>query len=436
MDRPVALALSGGGDSMALLDIGADWAHDNGRALLVLTVDHGLNSESAGWTAFSREAAHAVGAEWRGLAWSGDKPMSGLPAAARRARHALIADAAREAGARVVLFAHTADDVAEGELMRAEGSSLGRVRDWSPSPAWPEGRGLMLLRPMLDVGRAELRRLLTGRGVGWIDDPANDDQRFARSRARAFLLPEGEGGGQRRMRDDRSRSDAVVPHPPARHTSGPVPPPLGEGSIALDRAIPASKLAVALVCAGGGDRTPRGDRLEAVLTRLRSGEDFPATLCGARLEATGDRVVITREPGEFARRRLAPLPLSPGVETVWDGRYLLAIDDPGWSVAPAAGRMASLNKPDRAWLNTLSAAARGSQPVLIRDEPGGAVLAVPAGKAQSLVEERLAFALDLMTHEREVGARIHGAIPPNLLFCEADITGRPAGAARRGIERA
>ena len=111
-----------------------DWARGNGRRLLTLTVDHGLNPDSAGWTVFAERAAREAGADWRGLHWTGPKPVTGLPAAARMARHRLIADAARAAGARVVLFAHTADDIAEGEVMRAEGSTLGRLRDWSPSP--------------------------------------------------------------------------------------------------------------------------------------------------------------------------------------------------------------------------------------------------------------------------------------------------------------
>ncbi|HZW16533.1 MAG TPA: tRNA lysidine(34) synthetase TilS, partial [Brevundimonas sp.] len=185
----MALALSGGGDSMALLAVAAGWASDHRRRVLALTVDHHLNPDSPGWTAFARDTALAAGADWRGLSWEGPKPVAGLPAAARAARHRLIADAARAAGARVVLFAHTADDVAEGDVMRAEGSTLGRLRDWSPSPVWPEGRGLMLLRPMLDVRRRELRDWLTGRGTDWIDDPSNSDPKYARSRARASLLP-------------------------------------------------------------------------------------------------------------------------------------------------------------------------------------------------------------------------------------------------------
>ena len=327
-----------------------------------------------------------------------------MPAAARAARHRLIAGAARDAGARVVLFAHTADDVAEGELMRAEGSTLGRLREWSPSPAWPEGRGLMLLRPMLEVGRGALRDWLAERGARWIDDPANDDPRFARSRARAAL----------------SRSGSV-PRPATPRPAGPLPTALGDGAFGLNRSVTASTLAATLVCAGGGDRPPRGDRLETVLDRLRAGEAFTAVLCGARIEADSDQVLVTREAGEFARRPAAPLPLQPGVEAVWDGRWAVTVAEPGWSAAPAAGRMAALCKADRATLKALPPALRGTRPVLIRNDAGAPVLAGDAARARSLVEERLALALDRMTHETELEPRAHGATPRNHLFSDAEI---------------
>src|SRR5690606_1233676 len=161
--HPLALALSGGGDSIALLRLAADWARGQGRRLLALTVDHGLSPASTGWAATAGEAARCVGADWRGLSWTGPRPATGLPAAARAARHRLIADAARAAGARVILFAHTADDVAEAAAMRAAGSSTPSPRAWSPSPVWPDGRGLFVLRPLLELGRAELRRWLAER---------------------------------------------------------------------------------------------------------------------------------------------------------------------------------------------------------------------------------------------------------------------------------
>ena len=394
----MVVALSGGGDSVALLHLAADWARAHGRRLLALTVDHGLNPDSTHWTVRAAAAAHALGADWRGLVWSGDKPATGLPAAARLARHRLIADAARQAGTRVILIAHTADDRDEGELMRAEGSTLGRLRDWSPSPVWPEGRGLMLLRPLLSVRRAALRDWLAARGADWIEDPANDDLRYARPRARRALAagtpaPTSQPGG------------------PGRGVLG-----VRQDIIDLSRDVDARALSAALVCAGGGDRPPRGDRLAAVLSRLAAGEAFVATLSGARIQADGADVTVTREPGEFRRAAAPPLPLPSGVEVVWDGRWALTAPEPGWSVVPAAGRMASLSDADHAHLQALPAAARGARPVLIRNAPDAAVLAGEAFRAHALVEARLASALDGMTHEDDLVAHARGALPRNHLF--------------------
>ncbi|WP_292114437.1 tRNA lysidine(34) synthetase TilS [Brevundimonas sp.] len=404
VDRPVVLGLSGGGDSMALLRLAADWARRRDRPLLALTVDHGLHPDSARWTAFAGEAARAAGADWRPLRWTGPRPAAGLPAAARAARHRLLADAARAAGGRVILLAHTADDVREGEAMRDAGSTLGRLREWAPSPVWPEGRGLMLLRPLLAVGRGALRAWLEAAGIGWLEDPANADLRFARARARRALS----------VAPDRAPTPAA---PGPTHGVRAV----GDDLVRLDRDASARALAAALVCAGGGERPPRADRLAALQARLRAGEDFAAVLAGARLEAAGDGVLVGREPGELRRRAAAPTPLPPGRPTVWDGRWLLTAAEPGWSAVPAAGLRARLSPADRAALQALPAGFRGARPVLIRNDPPAAVLAGEGAKAQALVAERLARALDRMTHEGDRDAVFHGAPPRKHLFSGADI---------------
>lgn len=203
----------------------------------------------------------------------------------------------------------------------------------------------------------------------------------------------------------------------------------------MDRNVPARTLAAALVCAGGGDRPPRGDRLDRLLARLRNGESFAAALCGARVEAGPDHILVTREAGEFARRRAPPLPLPPGAETVWDGRWAITAAEPGWSVVPAAGRLAALSKADRARLNALPSAARGAAPVLIRNDGTAPVLAGTAAVARSLVEERLALALDRMTHETDLEPRAHGATPRNHLFSGADITEAGRGPRFQGSRR-
>lgn len=449
-DRPVALALSGGGDSMALLHLAADWRAGRGRRLLALTVDHRLHPDSARWTAFAGDAARALGADWRALAWEGSKPSAGLPAAARAARHALLAEAARQADARVILMAHTADDVAESAWMRDRGATLGLLRDWSPSPAWPEGRGIMLLRPLLDTSRADLRAFLTARGAKWLDDPANVDPRFLRSRARQALSPSPDGdlclaaGGSKNSAHPRERGDLVLSSltpgfqggrsggdpSPLQHSKPGVPAFTGmsgdedyakvfngigvawAGLITLPRAVSGRTLAAALLSVSGGTTPPRGPRLAALHVRLTSGADFVATLGGARVQATGDALLINREPG---RRGLPDLVLPPNASVVWDGRFQIPTPGPGWRVGALKGRMAVLGPSDRAVVKTLPASARPFLPVLFRDEDARPVLAWRAAETRCLVAARLLAAAGGIGHEDQL-THSSGETPPADLF--------------------
>ena len=299
---PLAVALSGGGDSLALLHLTMDWARAQGRPVLALTVDHGLNPDSAGWTAAAGLKARALDADWRALAWEGPKPATGIQARARAARHALLADAARGAGARVLLMGHTADDVAEGEAMRqADAPGLGRLREWAPSPAWPEGRGVFLLRPLLGVGRADLRTFLTGRGADWLDDPANADPRFARVRARQAL------GGMATPALSGVELDPAIPAL-ARRLSF-----TAEGAIAERAAFAAAPahvakpvLAAALLSLSGTSRPPRGPELERLIGVIAAGG--VSTLGGCRIDVVGETVRLVREP---PRRDRAERPAEP-----------------------------------------------------------------------------------------------------------------------------
>ena len=363
---PLAVGFSGGGDSLALLRLTLDWARAHGRPVLGLTVDHQLQPASAAWTRDAVAKARALGAEARSLAWIGDKPAAGLSAAARRARHVLLADAARAAGAKVLLLGHTADDLAEAAAMRAHGSTVSDPRDWSPSPVWPEGRGVMLLRPLLGQRRADLRAWLSGQGETWLDDPANVDLRSARARARHDLA----GSGQ------------VDPVFIAAR-----PPPVFEGDlfgvIQLSRGVAAAHLAAACLCAAGTERPPRSERLERLVARLRSGETFTATLAGARIEADGDNVRVCRDAGETARGGLAALTLAPGERGVWDGRYEIRAGEAPVTVRPLKGLAAGLPRDQREALKAVPAAARPALPAIV-DADGAASCPVLGGPSLAM----------------------------------------------------
>ena len=116
-DGRLGLAYSGGGDSHALLVLAARWAQRTGRQLTAFHVDHRLRPESGAEARQAQSAAARLGVEVECLAWTGDKPASGLAAAARQARHGLLARACRQGGISCLLLGHTADDRAETALM-------------------------------------------------------------------------------------------------------------------------------------------------------------------------------------------------------------------------------------------------------------------------------------------------------------------------------
>lgn len=350
--QPLAVGLSGGGDSLALLHIVSAWAKVNGRQVLALTVDHRLNPDSKIWTQQAGAMARACGAQWRALEWAHAKGGTGIQARARQARHAMLARAAREAGAAVLLLGHTLDDAAENDLMREEGGSLGRLRLWSPSPVWPEGMGVTLLRPLLDERRDTLREYLRGQGLGWIDDPANEDGRYARVRARAAL------SGQVRKPD--------VPQRSAFEWQAGALARFGVFEFERDALVcaPSHILSMALLCCGGGQTPPRGERLASLRERMASGEDAVAVLCGTRIEMQGHRILMMREAGELKRRGAGFTGMPTAQPVVWDGRFTVRCDEEGWEVGPSHGFLNRFNEKERAQLQALPAAARLSLPVL------------------------------------------------------------------------
>jgi len=387
---PLAVGFSGGGDSLALLLAARAWAEDAGRRLLVLTVDHGLQPASRAWTETAGELAARLGLDFRPLAWAGPKPERGLPAAARAARHRLLAQAARAAGARVLLMGHTADDVHEADRMRLQGSSVGAPREWSPSPAWPQGREVFLFRPLLGLGRRELRALLGPSGLHWVEDPANDNAAFARARARqalaagaaaptapppADIVPAGGLAADRfgLVRLDRDRL-LTLPAPLARRV-----------------------LSAACVSAGGGDRLPRRERVEALLHRLRDGPELTATLAGARLEAAGE-VRICRDPGRLGEPFDA---LRGGDPDVWDGRFESAGSA---ELVPLRGLASRLAPEEAARLRRLPAMVRPTLPAAAgaHGPVTSPLLAErPAPDVRCLIGRRLAAAVGLVGSEAQ-----------------------------------
>lgn len=195
---PGAVAVSGGGDSLALMILQAEWAQASGRpAPIVLTVDHGLRPGSDKDAGAVLRMAKNLGLKAHRLVWSGAKPKSDIEAAARAARYRLMGEWCLRHGISALYIAHTSEDLAENFLIRlARGSGLDGLAAMPPVSAFPLPgfTGLNLVRPLLDMPRAGLRTLLSKRGFGWTEDPMNSDPRFARARIRT-IWPELEKAG-------------------------------------------------------------------------------------------------------------------------------------------------------------------------------------------------------------------------------------------------
>ncbi len=351
-EGPLGVAVSGGGDSLALLYRLAEWGR---RPLHVFCVDHGLNPDSARWTQAVADHAHRVGAAFTALHWIGPKPANGLSAAARQARHALLGDAARAAEVRVLCLAHTRDDCLEAAWMRDQGSNVTAPVEWSPSPAWPQGRGVFLLRPLLEERRDNLREELRARHVEWIDDPANANLQSLRIRARH--AEKTEISPIETLRLSPEPLNALCD----RRSAAP-------GTIVLRRAVLAGMpqllmrkvLSAAAVSAGGGDRLPRSDSLDGLWDALATGK--PRTLCGARIWSARDHILIAREAGDIGRNGTGQVSLAAGVEAMWDGRFAIRAATAG-TIASSGRMRARLCEVDRAVLLRQPAFVRGILPV-------------------------------------------------------------------------
>lgn len=310
-DAPIAVAVSGGGDSMALALLADAWAHQKGRQLHAVTVDHRLRPGSADEAVRVEAWLAARGIRHHVLAWTDDKPTAGLQAAARAARYRLIGAWAARLGIRDVLLAHQLEDQAETFLMRlARGSGIAGLAAMRSVVA---SDGIRLCRPLLPVPRARLRAVLRDAGQDWIEDPSNDSSKFARTGYRRLVAKlAARGVAPTRLAgltDDFARLDALMQAAGRRFLGG-VAIWARDGSVVLDRsAFAALPEAVASVVLrqilsdiSGRALAPRGDRLARAMGRLADLSDSAAfTLGYCRFVARGPQIRVSPEAGRTVR---------------------------------------------------------------------------------------------------------------------------------------
>ncbi len=361
--RHVIAAVSGGGDSLALLFLlheflstGAD-----APALTAVTIDHGLRPEAAAEARAVGELCRKNGISHRTLVWSTPRTGSGVQAAAREARLALLAETAREMDADMVFTGHTQDDLAETVFMRnARGEGRGSA---GIAPATLYEGDIWFARPLLGVRRGALRAYLREKGLEWVDDPSNENIAFERVRARHGLTDGAiahladAAGKAAEARTDLGRRAALLI---ARNLSVAAPGLYRlkaglMGSEDEEAALYAFRIAMAM--AGGGAHLAGIDASENAFRAVRSG--LCATLSRAVVDVRRAGIHLYRE------RRNLPVMQEAG-PVLWDGRYWLRAG-PDRQMAPF-GEGASGTTPEGAAgiPQDLLFAAQSSEPALWR----------------------------------------------------------------------
>lgn len=355
----IAIAVSGGADSMALALLADAWARARGGKVVALTVDHGLRPEAAAEARAVGRRLRARGIAHRILTWRGTKPRSGIQAAAREARYRLLQDWCRRNGVLHLMLAHTLGDQAETFLLRLErGSGADGLAGMA---AIAEGPDVRLLRPLLAVSKARLVATLEKFGQDWIEDPSNRAVQFARVRARTLLQAAAASGlsiariagATSALARVRTENDETVAAWLARCCRV---DPAGyiEGDLALLRTAPPDivrrMLLRCLLCVSGSVYPPRGARIERLVEALLAGAGFRGqTLGGCRLIPAGRSLLICREWS-----KAAALPLSGrGGEFLWDGRFRIGVSAARRRVGL---RMAALG--EAGWIEIVGAAPR------------------------------------------------------------------------------
>lgn len=326
----IAVAVSGGADSMALALLLAHWARSNNVEVHALTVDHGLRDAAADEALQVERWMSAAKIAHTTLRWEEGREYRARPgsaqSAAREARYALLLDWCAQNEASHLFLAHHADDQAETFLQRlSRGSGVDGLAAMAPLS---ERKGVFLARPLLGLSKTRLVSFCEEVGQPWIEDPSNQNAAYARVRFRAAReILEREGLSTDRLlatADHMRRARAALDHyVQTLLREACTWDTLGVGRLSLKALLAAPEeiglraLAAVLQIGSGQVYRPRFERLQRLYESLRTGPWRDATLHGALLQREGDTLVVLREAAHIADEEM----IRPGTKTLWDGRF-------------------------------------------------------------------------------------------------------------------
>jgi len=330
----LAVGVSGGPDSMALLLLLAAWRARLGELapeIHVLSVDHGLRAEAKDEVEMVAGICRQYGLPHKTFSWTGAKPEGNISAQAREARYDLMTEWCVSQQISHLLVAHSLDDQAETVLLRlARGSGVDGLSAMAVSRKW---NTTTIYRPLLGVKRSALVQLVKSVPVAFVDDASNHDLKYDRvrfRRAMEILEPLGitsEGLAETAVRLAQARAALdtgcaqALGQAVAVYDAGyciVYPRQLQSYPYEIKRRV----LGRLLCAVAGRPYAPPHASLDSLLDWLGAPSRANRTLGGCLLMPRGDEIWMMRESG---RNLLPELLLQPGQSSLWDRRMKVSL---------------------------------------------------------------------------------------------------------------
>jgi tRNA(Ile)-lysidine synthase len=318
----IGVAVSGGGDSMALLVLMAKFAAQNDVDLHAISVDHGLRAEATQEIQLVAQLCASLGIAHSVEHWTGWDGAGNLQSKARDARYELISKWAKRNGIASVALGHTANDQAETLLMRlARGAGVDGLAAMAPRRVWQD---ISWLRPLLGVEREILREYLRQKDLVWAEDPSNENRDFVRIRMRDaldLLAPFGIAAqGLSKVADNLGDARAALEYYTSAAANDACQ--IVHGGVVIDRValenlpteIARRLLVRAVMWVNNADYAPRRSAVSSALNAIKTG--VSATLDGCQVTTKRQHIYVFRELNAVSGQTCT-------VGDIWDGRWRL-----------------------------------------------------------------------------------------------------------------
>ncbi|XVN42406.1 MAG: tRNA lysidine(34) synthetase TilS [Candidatus Rickettsia vulgarisii] len=330
--KNIALAVSGGSDSITLLMLAHQWAKDNNVNLIVISVDHNLRPESKMENEYVRNLSHKLGYEHYTLHFNHQNNFANLQERAREARYQLMTELCLKLDILTIFTAHHFDDYIENYCMRLKKKSS--IFGLSSSNInW--FNNVRIIRPLFNISKQSLVNYLVENNIKWFEDESNSSNKYTRNVVRKRLVTEGIDKKDQiinqlqainKQVEENLQSEFIVCIAESVKTYD-----FGFSIIDLSKLIIFSDeikyqlISFILIIISGKNYSGRSDSINNIVTLLQQQANFTKTLHGCVLKKSDSNLVIYRE---FGRKKPEDVVLYSNDYYSWDNRFILKVNKP------------------------------------------------------------------------------------------------------------